>query len=237
MTTYVYGITPGDRILPDDIEGVGDPPRPVRAVRSGDLAALCSDAPTELKPRRSDLLAHQHVVIEAGKDGTVLPLGFGGIAPDDETVAATLREHHDHYLETLKALDGKDEFNVKVHYDEDAVRHVVLAEKPELTARVAAGHATGGGTEEATFGELVARAVAERAEVDAALVEDLLAPYAAAVASGPEAAGRVADLSFLVPRARRSEFQEALRGLHQEHAHLRAQAVGPLPPYRFVDTC
>ncbi|MFF5971127.1 GvpL/GvpF family gas vesicle protein [Streptomyces sp. NPDC012769] len=238
MSTYVYVIAPADRSLPDDIEGIGDPPRPVRSVRSGDLVALCSDAPAELKPKRRDLLAHQHVVIRAGKDGPVLPLRFGGVSPDDETVAAVLAEHHDRYMERLKALDGKDEFNVKVHHDEEGVLQVVLAEDPDLMARHAANRAAGGGSQEEkiAFGEMVARAVAERERTDAALVERTLAPYAAAVVHGPEGTGRLANLSFLVERERRQEFLEAVRALHQEHEHLQEQVTGPLPPYSFVET-
>ncbi|MER7950508.1 GvpL/GvpF family gas vesicle protein [Streptomyces sp. NPDC096079] len=237
MTTYVYGIAPAGRTLSGDIEGVGDPPRPVRAVRSGDLVALCSDAPNELVPKRRDLLAHLHVVIEAGKDGAVLPLRFGGISPDDETVAAVLEEHHDRYLARLEELGGKDEFHVTVHHGEDAVRQVVLADEPHLTSRRPAGRTAGvDGHDTATFGELVARAVFERGRSDAALVERVLAAHATAVVRGPRAVGRLADLSFLVERERRHEFEEALRGLHQEHTHLRTQATGPLPPYSFVDT-
>ncbi|MFE5589160.1 GvpL/GvpF family gas vesicle protein [Streptomyces sp. NPDC056549] len=237
MTTYVYGIAPAGRKLSGGIEGVGDPPRPVRAVRSGDLVALCSDAPAELVPRRSDLLAHLHVVIEAGKDGTVLPLRFGGISPDDETVAAILEERHDHYLARLEQLAGKDEFNVKVQHDEDAARQVVLADEPHLVNRRPADRAAGGDShDKATFGELVARAVFERGKSDAALVERVLGAHATAVVRGPRAVGRLADLSFLVERERRHAFEEALRGLHQEHAHLRTQATGPLPPYSFVET-
>ncbi|MFJ5934584.1 GvpL/GvpF family gas vesicle protein [Streptomyces sp. NPDC093071] len=236
MSTYVYGIAPADRELPDAIEGIGDPPMPVRTVRGGDLVALCSDAPPEPKAERRDLLAHQHVVIEAAKDGPVLPLRFGGISPDDATVAAVLKEHHDLYVERLKALEGKDEFNLKVHHDEEAVLHAVLADDPDLMARHAAGRAPDGeGPEEGpSFGELVALAVADREKADVALVERTLAPYAAATVHGPRDAGRLADLSFLVERDRREEFLEAVRALHQEHAHLREQVTGPLPPYSFV---
>ncbi|MEE1820233.1 GvpL/GvpF family gas vesicle protein [Streptomyces sp. SP18ES09] len=230
MTTYVYGIAPADQRIPDGIEGVGDPPRPVRAVRSGDLVALCSDAPTELVAKHSDLLAHQHVVIEAGRDGTVLPLRFGEVSPDDENVAAILDERHDHYLHRMEEVAGKDEFNVKVHHDGDAVRQVVLADEPQLMSR----HA--GGEENTPFGELVARAVAVRGRSDAALVERVLGAHAAAVARGPQAADLLADLWFLVERERRREFEESLRGLLHEHAHLRTQATGPLPPYSFADT-
>ncbi|MFI1935894.1 GvpL/GvpF family gas vesicle protein [Streptomyces purpureus] len=238
MSTYVYGIAPADRTLPEPIEGIGDPPRPVRTVRSGDLVALCSDAPAEPKAKRRDLLAHQHVVITAGAAGPVLPLRFGGVAPDDATVAAMLAEHHDSYLERLKALEGKDEFNVKVHHDEEAVLHLVVAADPDLRDRRAAQRAAGGGTheEKIAFGERVARAVAEQERTDAALVERTLAPYAAAAVRGPEDTGRLANLSFLVERERREEFLEAVRALRQENAHLREQVTGPLPPYSFVGT-
>ncbi|WP_309049437.1 GvpL/GvpF family gas vesicle protein [Streptomyces sp.] len=236
MSTYVYGIASADRTLPEPIEGIGDPPSQVRTVRSGDLVALCSDAPAQPKAKRRDLLAHQHVVITAGKDGPVLPLRFGGIAPDDAAVADILAEHHDRYLEQLKALDGKDEFNVKVHHDEESVLHLVVTADPDLMALHAAQRAAGGGTheEKIAFGERVARAVAERERTDAALVEETLAPYAAAVVRGPQNTGHLANLSFLVERERREEFLEAVRALRQEHEHLREQVTGPLPPYSFA---
>ena len=235
MSTYVYGIAPADRKLPDGIQGIGEPPRPVRAVRSGDLVALCSDAPTELKAKRRDLLAHQHVVLRAGRSGPVLPLRFGGVAPDDETVAAILEQHRDRYVERLKALDGKDEFNVKVHHHQGALRHKVLADDPDLLVRHAADRAADGGGHEDrhVWGELVARAVAEREKQDAELVEQSLVPHASAAARRPDGGG-LANLSLLVERERRDEFLEAVRALHQEHQHLQVQATGPMPPYSFV---
>ncbi len=237
MSTYVYGIAPAGRELPDAIEGIGNPPRPVRTVRGGDLVALCSDAATEVKADRRDLLAHQHVVIEAAKDGPVLPLRFGRISPDDATVAAVLEEHHDLYAERLEALAGKDEFNLKVHHDTEAVLHAVLTDDPDLMARHVAGRAPGGTSHEerSVFDELVARAVAERERADAVLVERTLSAHAAATVHGPGDTGHLVNLSFLVERERRDEFLEAVRALHQEHEHLREQVMGPLPPYSFVE--
>ncbi|MFF5637853.1 GvpL/GvpF family gas vesicle protein [Streptomyces sp. NPDC012825] len=237
MSTYVYGIAPADREFPEEIQGIGDPPQPVRTVRGGDLVALCSDAPAGLEAKRRDLLAHQHVVIEAGKDGPVLPLRFGGVSPDDATVAAILEERHALYVERLKALDGKDEFTLEVDHDEEAVLHAVLADNPDLMARHAVDRAAGDGSHEdgPAFGEMVARAVAERERTDTALVERTLAPYAAATVRGPGGTGHLANLSFLVERERRDEFLKAVRALRQEHGHLREQVTGPLPPYSFVE--
>ena len=61
MSTYVYGITAGSHPgLPEGMGGVGDPARPVRILKEGELAAIVSEAPEGLRPKRKDLLAHQN---------------------------------------------------------------------------------------------------------------------------------------------------------------------------------
>ncbi|MEU9304892.1 GvpL/GvpF family gas vesicle protein [Streptomyces sp. NPDC048269] len=237
MSTYVYGITRASQKLPETIDGIGEPPLPVRTVQAGQLMALVSDAPTELKAKRRDLLAHQRVVIQAQAGGPVLPMRFGGVSPDDDTVGAILSEHHDAYMERLEALAGRDEYNVKANHQEEAVLFAVLAADPQLRARHQALRAAGGGghDEKLLFGELVARAVSERERTDAALLEQTLTPYAEGVRRGPESAGWLANLSFLVDRNRREDFLAAVRTLHEQHEHLQVQATGPLPPYSFAD--
>ena len=91
MSTYVYGIIRAAHSPPrQDIQGIGDPPRPVRVLREGELAAIVSDAPEELRPKRRDLLAHQRVLDEAGAGGVVLPMRFGSASPDADTVTTVL---------------------------------------------------------------------------------------------------------------------------------------------------
>lgn len=237
MTTYVYGIARASQELPDTIEGIGEPPLPVRTVRAGQLVALVSDAPPELKAKRRDLLAHQRVVVQAQTGGPVLPMRFGGVSPDDESVGAILSEHHDRYLERLDVLAGRDEYNVKAHHDEEAVLYAVLSADPQLRARHEANRAAGGGSheEKLAFGELVARAVSQRERADAALIEETLAPRAEGMHRGPESTGWLANLSFLVDRDRRDDFLAAVRVLHEQHEHIQVQVTGPLPPYSFAD--
>ncbi len=75
MSTYVYEIMGASHSsLPQDMGGIGDPSRPVRVLRQGESAAIVSDAPEELRPKRRDLLAHQRVLDAAGADGVVLPM-------------------------------------------------------------------------------------------------------------------------------------------------------------------
>ncbi|MFH7596384.1 GvpL/GvpF family gas vesicle protein [Streptomyces racemochromogenes] len=237
MSTYVYGIARAGQDLPDTLAGIGEPPLPVRAVRGGKLVALVSDAPAELRPKRRDLLAHQRVVIEAGGSGPVLPLRFGGVSPDDDTVSAVLTGRQERYLERLSELEGKDEFNVKVSHDEEAVLASVVGADAQLRARHQALREAGGGTheEKLAFGEKVAGAVSARERADAALVEEALRPFVCALRHGPEGTGWLANLSFLVGREHREAFLEAVAALHERYDRLRVQVTGPLPAYSFAE--
>jgi hypothetical protein len=238
VSTYVYGITASSHpALPDGMDGVGDPPRPVRILKEGELAAVVSDAPEGLRPKRRDLLAHQNVLSEAGAAGCVLPLRFGSVAADDETVTGVLAERAEHYKERLQALDGRVEYNVKAVHNEEAVLHRVLSENPEIRGLTEANRQAGGGTYEdrLRLGEMVAAAVKARETDDAEQVRGALEPVAEAVSVGPESTGWLANVSFLVDRDRAEEFLTAVEQLRAAHAHLELRVNGPLPPYSFVE--
>ncbi|WNM33535.1 GvpL/GvpF family gas vesicle protein [Streptomyces sp. Li-HN-5-11] len=238
MSTYVYGITAASHpALPEGMGGVGDPPRQVRILKAGDLAAVVSDAPEGLRPKRKDLLAHQNVLSEAGAAACVLPMRFGSVAPDDDTVTSVLAERAEHYKERLGALEGKVEYNVKGSHVEEAVLHRVMAENPEIRARAEANRQAGGGSydDKVRLGEMVAAAVQAREAEDAAEVLRALQPAAAAVSEGPESTGWLANVSFLVARETAQEFLAAVEEARKNLPHLELRVNGPLPPYSFVE--
>ncbi|WP_338895044.1 GvpL/GvpF family gas vesicle protein [Streptomyces sp. TG1A-60] len=238
MSTYVYGITasshPG---LPEGVSGVGDPPRPVRVLKEGELAAIVSEAPEGLRPKRKDLLAHQNVLSEAGTGGPLLPMRFGSVAPDDAAVTGVLAERAEHYLERLGALDGKVEYNVKASHDEQAVLHRVMGENPELRALAEANRQSGGGTYEdrLRLGEMVVAAVQAREAEDATELQRVLEPAAAAVSVGPDSTGWLANVSFLVDQQSAEVFLAAVEQARKSHPHIELSVNGPLPPYSFVE--
>ncbi|MEV0981817.1 GvpL/GvpF family gas vesicle protein [Streptomyces sp. NPDC049915] len=238
MSTYVYGITHASSpSLSVDVDGVGDPPRQVRVVRQGELAALVSDAPEELRPKRRDLLAHQRVLDAVGEGGVVLPIRFASISPDDATVATVLAERADHLLERLRALDGKTEYNLKAHHDEDAVLRLVVADNDEIRSLAEANRQAGGGSHEdkVRLGEMIAAALKAREAADAELLQRELGPTAVAVSAGPPSTGWLANLSFLVEVGSAERFFTAVDQLRRHHPHLELRVNGPLPPYSFVD--
>ncbi|MFI7383630.1 GvpL/GvpF family gas vesicle protein [Streptomyces sp. NPDC049813] len=236
--TYIYGIVSADHSAPPDgMEGIGEPPRRTRLVRGGGLAAVVSDAPDGLRPKRRDLLAHQNVLAQAGGDAAVLPMRFGSLAPDDDAVAAVLDERAEHYRERLRALDGKVEYNVKAQHDEEAVLHRVMAENAEIRTVTEANRRAGGGSheEKLRLGEMVVAAVQAREAQDAVSLRRILEPAAEAVSSAPESTGWLANLSFLVDRKAAEHFLTAVETARGEHAHVELRVNGPLPPYSFVE--
>ncbi|NEB77976.1 GvpL/GvpF family gas vesicle protein [Streptomyces sp. SID14478] len=237
-STYIYGIASADHpSLPDGMDAIGEPPRPVRIVKEGPLAAIVSEAPDDLRPKRRDLLAHQNVLAEAGGGGPVLPMRFGSLAPDDKAVADVLAERADHYQERLTALEGKVEYNVKAQHDEQAVLHRVMSENPEVRSITEANRQAGGGTyeERLRLGEMVVSAVQAREAEDAVLLQRLLEPKAEAVSVGPEGTGWLANVSFLVERTAAEHFLATVEAARQKHTHLEVTVNGPLPPYSFVE--
>ncbi|MFF7726626.1 GvpL/GvpF family gas vesicle protein [Streptomyces sp. NPDC008001] len=238
MSTYVYGIArPGDTRLPEDLTGIGDPPLPVRLITHDDLAAVVSDCPERLRPKRRDLLAHQNVVSEVGRHVPVLPMRFGSLSDSDDRVRGVLDEHADRYREQLTKLDGRFEYNVKAVHREDAVLHLVLAEDAGLRSLAAANRAEGGGSYEQRlrFGELVAQKVREREGRDAALVRETLAPLAEQERTGPENSGCFLNASYLVGESAAQKLVQEVRRLEKAHPQLELTVHGPLPPYSFVE--
>ncbi|MFG3546127.1 GvpL/GvpF family gas vesicle protein [Streptomyces sp. NPDC047725] len=238
MSTYVYGITAGSHpALPEGLTGVGDPPREVRVLKEGDLAAVVSDAPEDLRPKRRELLAHQNVLSEAGAAGCVLPMRFGSVAPDDAAVTGVLAERAEHYQERLRALDGRVEYNIKANHVEEAVLHQVMAENSEIRALAESNRKAGGGSYEdkIRLGELVASAVKGKEAEDAVALERALEGAADSVSVGPESTGWLANVSFLVHRDSAEEFLAAVERIRGEMPHLEVRVNGPLPPYSFVE--
>ncbi|WP_149550889.1 GvpL/GvpF family gas vesicle protein [Streptomyces marokkonensis] len=238
MSTYVYGITAASHpSLPEGMGGVGDPSRPVRILRAGDLAAVVSDAPEGLRPKRRELLAHQNVLSEIGAAGCVLPMRFGSVAPDDDSVTAVLAERAEHYLERLRALDDRVEYNVKANHVEEAVLHHVMAGNPEIRALAEANRQSGGGSydDKIRLGEMVAAAVKAKESEDGPALERALEGAADAVSVGPESTGWLANVSYLVKRETAEEFLAAVEQVRSDMPHLEVRLNGPLPPYSFVE--
>jgi hypothetical protein len=231
---YVYGVIRAGQHLPAGRAGVGSPPAPLRLLPAGWLAAVVTTAPEGLRARRRDLMAHQETLLTLAEDGPVLPMRFGMVSPDAETVVRHLGEDEHQHLEALERLDGQLEMNLKVFATEDSLGDLVRAD-PQIRALYEASRRRPGYEASLRLGEAVATGLHRRAAVAAEDTARRLIPLAAAAAAGPDVTGCVRNTSFLVPRASVAAFRtEAERCADTYSGDAELRITGPLPCFSFV---
>jgi hypothetical protein len=213
----------------------------LRSVVHGPVAAIVNDIAVDRPPgRRADLMAYSDVLDDLLGRGVVVPVQFGSILPDEETVVEEfLAPNVGYFVELLDQLDGRAQFNVRATYVEDVILAEIVASDPEVAdLRDRTRHLP----EEAAYadrvrlGELVSQAVDVRREFDAQILADAIVPLTAAhhlrLGTGLET---VADFIVLVDDDRRPEFEQRLEDLAEAvHERIRLRLVGPVAPFDFV---
>ncbi|MFF2779532.1 GvpL/GvpF family gas vesicle protein [Streptomyces sp. NPDC058052] len=238
MTLYVYAITaasPPHRL--DGLDGVGSDASAPRAVTAGPVAAVVSDVSEEIRPARRDLLAHQAVQERLMAAGAVLPLRFGHVADDEETVREALEAGADAYLDALDRLKDCAEFHIRATQDdEEPLLRRALDEVPgvrDLDARIRAGDPDP--RLPLALGELVTRQVQAWQQAAADALTRALEPYARDRVAQEPTGRDFLNLSLLVPDDRADALLEAREKLDRELGDGAAlRFSGPLPPYSFV---
>ncbi|MEV6206254.1 GvpL/GvpF family gas vesicle protein [Kitasatospora sp. NPDC051914] len=239
---YVYGIVPAGTPLPDRLQGVTDPSVPVELVGRGRVAAVVSTVPAD-RPlgTAADLRAHADVLDTlAAARNAVLPMRFGAVLRDTETVTEDLLDpYEEEFHDALQEIEGHAQFTVRCDYREDELLREILVDREDIARLrddIAALSEEAGRYHRIRLGELVAGEVAARRDEDAAVLADCLAPHAAAIAPAePGVAEQGFSAAFLVRDGARTEFEQAAEGLARRWAgRLRVRLLGPIAPYDFA---
>jgi glycosyltransferase involved in cell wall biosynthesis len=245
---YVYGVVPAgvDPALFAATPGV-DVGR-VALVTSGGLAAIVSTVSLDdfdEEPLRRNLelpawleeKARAHDRVLGGAIGTapLVPLRFGTVYRDEESVRRMLAERGDELVSSLDRLQGRIELGVKAFLEEAEARHddsgsastgrEYLLRKQQARRSVADTGAI----------------VRERTQ----LVHERLASISDDARANPpqpaELSGRretmLLNAAYLVPEKSQGRFAEAFEALrHEVGGHgIELVLTGPWPPYNFVE--
>src|SRR5690349_17073866 len=98
------------------MEGLGEPPRAVRLVTEGELAAIVTDL-DEPPRNRAALARHAEVQGAVAAQATIVPLRFGTLMQDERELRAGLLGRHAAELsELLASVDGCVQMTVKAVY-------------------------------------------------------------------------------------------------------------------------
>ncbi len=130
---YIYAITTDDVVIGEGLLGLGG--EPVRRVASDGLVAIVSEMNRpKVRPERRNLAAHMQVIKKMMEDTTVLPIAFGMVAADLESVGALLRRNHDVLAEQLDNVAGKVEMGLRIRWDVANVFDFFVTTRPDLRA-------------------------------------------------------------------------------------------------------
>jgi Gas vesicle synthesis protein GvpL/GvpF len=235
---YVYGIVRANTPRDLQVRGIAD--APVAEVTHGDLSALVSRVATPVRAKRRELLSHSEVLNAAVAEGTVLPLSFGTVFPDEETLVSDFLEPRAAELRDLLArLAGRVELTLKGYYRQEAVLAAIVRSNPRIARlREATRERPGAGTQGALLelGTAVAAELDARSRTDAAAILDELRPLVADLRVDDRAIeGQVLRASLLVERQHVAAVDAATDAIARRHAdRIEFKYVGPLAPHSFV---
>lgn len=237
---YVYGVVRADAQVDPEVagSGLGDG---VELVRTDVLAAVVEGIdPSRPIGTRKDLVAHSSVLNAMALSGAVVPLRFGTVLTDEDSVADDLLvPMQQEFTELLAELDHHAQYTLSARYDLDVVLTEVVRERPDVAAlreQTSALPEDLGHPDRIRMGELVAQAVQAKRDQDGVVVVDAVSPYAEAtvVKEGRGMDGLV-EVACLVADESRDAFEEAAETLARDLGdRVRMRMLGPIAPYDFV---
>jgi len=237
---YIYGIIEEPEPRRFSFSGVGD--ADVYTINHRELAAVVSDTGLEeIDPTRKNVRAHTVVQDELLKNYTLLPMGFGMIAGSKDDVLKLLEKNYQGLTQELMRLVGKVEVELKVYWDQEAMIKELQGGSEELT-RLKTKVKNAQSPIEAQ------RLLVEAGKLVERIALDWKARYADRVytvlkglsidarLNNPLGVKNVLNASFLIERARESDFQKEVFKLDSQYqGKVNFRYVGPLAPYNFVN--
>ncbi|MEM0982467.1 MAG: GvpL/GvpF family gas vesicle protein [Planctomycetota bacterium] len=235
---YVYAVIDAGSVSAIEAAGLDD--QPVMIVRGETVAAAISTAPTgKIRPSRKHLSAHHRVVSELAKKArTVMPMSFGMIADDAQSVESWLAEHAEALGETAERLHNRVEMAVRLKWDVENVFEFMVEQHVELKA--ARGELVEAGDDRETMivvGELFAKILeAERTEHAAVITDGTRGKCEDMTDNAPRTDDEAVNIAFLIDRGGVKAFENAIFAVAEQLGdEFLLDYSGPLPPHSFAN--
>lgn len=238
---YIYGVVPAEVEQDPQATGVGSPPRPVRLVRSGPIAALVAELPAgDPLGTPEDLTAHARVLNSAVSEVPVIPLRFGAVVANLEAVTAEFLEPYTELFQrALRRIEGHVQFILRGRYVQDAVLRELfdqdaqaarlrdqVGDQPEETSRDA----------RIALGERIGHAVEAKRDADTRAAAERLGDLGIPVSVGaPSHEWDALNVACLVDPDQEKllrEFAADLAG--EQRSRMSLRLLGPMAAYDFV---
>jgi hypothetical protein len=144
---YVYAFARNSDVkslLSDAPQGLGD--ASLEVIGDGAISAITSPTDeSKVRPQRKNLAAHQTVVGWLTERSSILPVAFGLIADDAESVEKLLSVHEEVLTEQIARVDGCVEMSLTLRWSVENVFQYFVSQSEELqiaSQKIAQGEAT-----------------------------------------------------------------------------------------------
>jgi len=243
--TYVYAIIPtGNRVIFDEVAGVDDEQDEVYTVPHRDLAAVVSASPlADYRGLKRDqaaryLVTHQRVVEAVMRAFPVLPVKFGTVLSDEDSVRRLLAQGETLFRTTMEEFAGRVQMEVVVLWDLQKVFQEIGQEAhiAQLKAQIAGHPPEETLIERVAIGQLVQKSLEQRrASSRDYLIYSLSKVALDSMVNPLMDDSMVVNVALLVDEAGQEALDQQLELLDEEfEGQLTFRRVGPLPPYSFA---
>lgn len=239
---YLYAIINAAAPASFETKGIGGRGDLVHTITEGQVSAVVSDSPMiEYDNTRRNMMAHTLVLEEVMQRFVMLPVRFGTIAPDGQTIATkVLRGRYDELTLLLGQMRGRVELGLKASWHDGMIFPEIIAENTAI--RTLRDSLVGRSAERTHFervrlGELIAQAMERKRTSDEQLIHDRLRGFVHKTRLNKTIGEQmVINAAYLVEQSAEPELDAAIRAMDAElGARFRFRYVGPVPPYNFVN--
>lgn len=238
---YLYGIIDAPAPESFEVPSIGGRGDVVHTLALGRLAAVVSDSPLpDYENNRRNMMAHTKVLEEVMRRHTLLPVRFGTVATDAETVVEkVLTTRRDELLGLIEQMRGRHELGLKVSWREEVLFEEVLAENPGI--RRLRDQLVGRSPEKTHFerirlGEEIGKALERKRLEDEQRVLDRVRSFVHKTKlNKPIGDQMIVNAAFLVDEPQEAALDASIRDMDSAWGNrLSFKYVGPVPPYNFV---
>jgi hypothetical protein len=237
---YVYAITRAGVPIPEGLPCVSNPEASLSLLPLGKLAAIVSPIhESEIMAARRHMMLHTKVVEAAMAQATILPMRFGIIVDDIDSILRSVMPKEADLLAMLDSLDDRIEAGIRASWNEAILYKEIVAARPDIARSaeaLAKVNPTAAYYDRIELGREVDSAMAvKRFEERKALVARLM-PFVMKRVDLPEGDDmNVMNVAFLVDRAREADLIAAVEAIdREENDRLKLKVVTPAPVYNFV---
>lgn len=239
---YLYAIINSATPVCFETKGIGGRDDIVHTITEGRISAVVSDSPmVEYANTRRNMMAHTLVLEEVMQRFVMLPVRFGTIAPDTQTLSTkVLRGRYDELTQMLEQMRGRVELGLKASWHEGSIFSEIIAENTAIRTlrdKLVGRSAERTHFDRARLGELIAKEMERRRTADEQLIHDRLRGFVCKTKLNKTIGEQmVINAAYLVEQPAEPELDAAIRAMDADLGkRFLFKYVGPVPPYNFVN--